>query len=137
MSRSDESFRLPKDVVPIHYNLLLHPKLEEGTFSGKETILIDVLDYKRTIALHQKDLNITSVKLTTYDREENFEINISSVSQPTKYEIFVISIKKEIQPGLYNLSIEFNGSLKDKIVGFYTSTYQYRDQYENYGLKIR
>lgn len=127
MSKPDESFRLPKDVIPIHYDLYLHPKLEEGTFYGKETILINVLEKKRTIALHQKDLNITVVKLTTYGLEEDFEINITSVSNPTKYEIFVITIEQEIQPGLYNLSLSFSGSLKNKIVGFYTSQYQYKN----------
>ncbi|KAG5331089.1 AMPE aminopeptidase, partial [Acromyrmex charruanus] len=124
----DESFRLPKEVVPIHYDLYLHPKLKESTFSGKVTILIDVKqDNNRTsIALHQKDLNITSVKLITYGLDEDYEINISSISKPTKYEIFMITTENNIKSGLYNLNLEFNGSLKDKIVGFYNSKYQYK-----------
>ncbi|EGI70560.1 Glutamyl aminopeptidase [Acromyrmex echinatior] len=124
----DESFRLPKEVVPIHYDLYLHPKLKESTFSGKVTILIDVKqDNNRTsIALHQKDLNITSVKLITYGLDEDYEINISSISKPTKYEIFMITTENNIKSGLYNLSLEFDGSLKDKIVGFYNSKYQYK-----------
>lgn len=124
----NESFRLPKEVKPIHYDLFLHPKLKENTFSGKVTILIDVLDDRRTIALHQKGLNITSVKLITYGLEEDYEIKISSISNPTKYEIFVISTENEFKSGLYNLSLEFDGSLENKIVGFYSSTYQYYDE---------
>lgn len=126
MSNLDESFRLPKEVIPIHYDLFLHPKLQEGTFSGKVTILIDVLDNRKTIALHQQDLSVTSVKLTTYGLDKDYEINISSISRPTKYDIFVISTENEIQSGLYNLSLEFNGSLRDKIIGFYTSKYKYK-----------
>lgn len=126
MSNPDESFRLPKEVIPIHYDLFLHPKLQEGTFSGKVTILIDVQDNRKTIALHQQDLTITSVKLTTYGLDKDYEINISSISRPTKYDIFVISTENEIQSGLYNLSLEFNGSLRDKIIGFYNSKYQYK-----------
>lgn len=120
----DVSFRLPKEVKPIHYDLFLHPNLQEGTFSGKVTILLDVLDTRRTIALHQKGLAISVVNLTTYDREENFDIEISSISQPTKYEIFLVSAKNDFNPGLYNLYLEFNGSLQDKIVGFYSSKYK-------------
>lgn len=126
MSNPDESFRLPKEVIPIHYDLFLHPKLQEGTFSGKVTILIDVRDNRKTIALHQQDLTITSVKLTTYGLDKDYEINISSISRPTKYDIFVVSTENEIQSGLYNLSLEFNGSLRDKIIGFYTSKYRYK-----------
>lgn len=124
----NESFRLPKEVKPIHYDLFLHPKLKENTFSGKVTILIDVLDDRRTIALHQKGLNITSAKLITYGLEEDYEIKISSISDPTKYEIFVISTENEFKSGLYNLSLEFDGSLENKIVGFYSSKYQYYDE---------
>ncbi|KAL0132491.1 hypothetical protein PUN28_000323 [Cardiocondyla obscurior] len=128
MSATDETFRLPREVIPITYDLLLHPKLQKGTFSGKVTILIDVRDDRRTIALHQKDLNITSAKLTTYGLNEDYEIDISSISQPTKYEIFVISTKNEIKSGLYNLSLEFTGNLRDKIIGFYSSTYRYNNE---------
>ncbi|KYN43680.1 Glutamyl aminopeptidase [Trachymyrmex septentrionalis] len=124
----DENFRLPKEVVPIHYDLYLHPKLKEGTFSGKVTILIDVKqnNNRTSIALHQKDLNITSVKLITYGLDKDYEINISSISKPTKYEIFMITTENDIKSGLYNLSLEFDGSLKDKIVGFYNSKYQFK-----------
>ncbi|XP_011878875.1 PREDICTED: glutamyl aminopeptidase-like isoform X2 [Vollenhovia emeryi] len=125
MSNPDDSFRLPKEVVPKHYDLLLHPNLKEGTFSGKTTILIDVQDDRRTIALHRKDLNITSAKLVTYGLETDYEIEISNISEPTKYEIFVISTKTEIKRGLHNLSLEFTGNLRGKIVGFYSSKYQY------------
>lgn len=121
---SDISFRLPKEVKPVHYDLFLHPDLQQGMFSGNVTILLDVLDRRRTIALHQKGLNIKSANLTTYDREENFEIELSSISKPTKYEIFVVSAKDEFNPGLYNLNLKFDGSLQDKIVGFYSSKYR-------------
>ncbi|XP_072747372.1 aminopeptidase A isoform X2 [Anoplolepis gracilipes] len=128
MADPDKIFRLPKEVKPIHYDLLLYPNLKENTFSGKVTILIDVLDDRRTIALHQKDLNITSVELITYGLEEDYKIDISSISKPTKYEIFVISAENEFKSGLYNLSLKFNGSLKNKIVGFYSSQYEYDEE---------
>ncbi|CAK9820780.1 Glutamyl aminopeptidase [Anthophora plagiata] len=119
------SFRLPKEVRPMHYDIYLHPDLEKGTFQGKVTILIDVLDRRSYVALHQKDLNITSTKLKTYDREENFEFEVSNIIQIPKNEMFVVSTKNELHSGLYNLSFEFNGALQpDKIVGFYSSKYK-------------
>lgn len=124
MAKPDESFRLPKEVKPILYDLYLYPEIREGTvFMGKVTILIDVLDDRRTIALHQKHLNITSAKLITHGLEEDYEIKISSISDPTKYDIFVISAENEFKSGLYQLSLEFDGILWDKIVGFYSSKY--------------
>ncbi|XP_076239529.1 glutamyl aminopeptidase [Calliopsis andreniformis] len=121
----DLSFRLPKDVKPLHYDIYLHPDLEKGTFQGKVTILIDVLGRRNYIALHQKDLNITSTTLKTYDREENYEFEILHTTPIPKYEMFVLSTVQELHTGLYNLSLEFNGALQpDKIVGFYSSKYK-------------
>ncbi|KAK1134886.1 hypothetical protein K0M31_007653 [Melipona bicolor] len=121
----DLSFRLPKEVKPLHYDVYLHPDLEKGTFQGKVTILIDVLNRRSYIALHQKDLNITSTALNTYDREENFEFELLDLIQIPKYEMFVVPTKNELHTGLYHLSFEFNGALQpDKIVGFYSSKYK-------------
>nr|XP_012217531.1 PREDICTED: glutamyl aminopeptidase-like [Linepithema humile]XP_012217532.1 PREDICTED: glutamyl aminopeptidase-like [Linepithema humile] len=117
------SFRLPKEVYPIHYNLLLHPDLNEGTFSGKVVILFSVEDTRKFIALHQKDLEITSADITTHGLKEDYKINISSISKPTEYEIFTISTEKDLMPGMYDLTLNFTGNLKKKIVGFYSSTY--------------
>jgi len=120
---SSENFRLPKEVKPMHYDLFLHPDLDNGTFSGNVTILLDVLDKRRTIALHQKNLNIISVSLKSHGLEENFGINISSIVDSVKNEMFIISTETEFNPGLYDLYLEFNGSLENKIVGFYSSSY--------------
>lgn len=121
----DLSFRLPKEVKPLHYDVYLHPDLDKGTFQGKVTILVDVFDRRSYIALHQKDLNITRTTLKTYDREENFEFELLDIIQIPKHEMFVISTKNELHTGLYNLSFEFNGALQpDKIVGFYSSKYK-------------
>ncbi|XP_076673126.1 glutamyl aminopeptidase isoform X2 [Andrena cerasifolii] len=121
----DLSFRLPKDVKPLHYDVYLHPDLEKGTYQGKVMILIDVLDRRNYIALHQKDLNITSTTLKTYDREENYEFQILNTIPIPKYEMLVVSTTNELHSGLYHLSFEFNGALQpDKIVGFYSSKYK-------------
>lgn len=123
--QSELSFRLPKEVKPLHYDLYLHPNLVDGTFKGQVTILIDVMEVKNYIALHQKDLNITKTTLKTYDRDENFEISLRETYTIDKLEELVVSCNDDIQIGLYQLYFEFNGALQpDKIVGFYASTYK-------------
>ncbi|XP_020286525.1 glutamyl aminopeptidase-like isoform X2 [Pseudomyrmex gracilis] len=122
MSVVKSSYRLPSEVKPVHYDLLLHPVLENSTFIGNVTILIDVLDKRKTILLHQKDLKITDTKLTTYGLETDYEVEI----EDTKYadhDMFVVVLKNDLKPGLYNLSMVFNGSMANKMVGLYTSKY--------------
>ncbi|XP_012276537.1 glutamyl aminopeptidase [Orussus abietinus] len=125
---ADLTFRLPQEVKPVHYDLYLHPDLEKGTFQGKVTISIDVVDKRSYIALHQKDLNITSTKLTTIDREINYDIPIKTTYNIEKLEVFVIATENDITDGLYKLSLEFDGALQpNKIVGFYSSSYKDED----------
>ncbi|KAK0091458.1 hypothetical protein PV326_003204 [Microctonus aethiopoides] len=122
---ADLTFRLPKDVKPLHYDLYLHPDLINGTFQGNVTILIDVLEKRNYIALHQKDLNITKTTLKTYELEENRELSIKETYKIDKLEELVVTLHDDIQSGLYQLSFEFNGALQpDKIVGFYASKYK-------------
>ncbi|KZC09844.1 Glutamyl aminopeptidase [Dufourea novaeangliae] len=119
------SFRLPSQVKPLRYDVYLHPDLEKGTFNGEVTILIDVQDRRSYVAVHQKDLNITSTSLRTYDRSANYDFEIVTATPIPKNEMFVVSTKEELHPGLYNLSFKFNGALQpNKIVGFYSSKYK-------------
>lgn len=122
MSVVKESYRLPSEVKPIHYDLLLHPELKNSTFSGNVTILIDVLDTRKTILLHQKDLKITNTKLTTYGLETDYEIEIENTKY-SDHDMFIIVLKNDLKSGLYNLSMKFNGSMANKMVGLYTSKY--------------
>lgn len=119
------TFRLPKEVNPIHYDIYLHPDLNNGTFVGKVNILLYILDKRGQIALHQKDLNITHIKLEINDPDDRNEIELLPHFTVAKYELLVVPIKNGINPGIYNLYIDFNGALQpDKIVGFYSSKYK-------------
>lgn len=133
--RSELSFRLPKQVKPLHYDLYLHPNLIDGTFKGHVTILIDVMEVKNYVALHQKDLNITKTTLKTYDRNENYEVPIRDTYTIEKLEILVVSCNDNLPIGVYQLYFEFNGALQpDKIVGFYASTYKDENNATRYYL---
>ncbi|KAJ8675168.1 hypothetical protein QAD02_010954 [Eretmocerus hayati] len=124
---SDIPFRLPKAVKPLLYDLYLHPDLEKGTFQGKVSILINVAEKQRNIILHQKDLNISSVILGLHNQANDHSIEIKESHTVEEKEVFVITPKKELENGVYNLTLTFAGSLQNKIVGFYSS--RYRDEH--------
>lgn len=122
---NDLTFRLPKEVKPMHYDVLLHPDLVNGTYTGKVTILLDVREERSYIALHEKDLDIVSTSLRTFDLEENEDVAIKETYSVDKLEVLIVYTHKSIRPGLYNLTISFKGALRpDKIVGFYSSSYR-------------
>lgn len=123
-AQTDHSFRLPEEIKPKHYDLFLHPDLTTGTFSGKVTITLDVLTSRKNIILHQKGLNITSTKLQSVKDNEVSSVDIEKSYNVNDIEIHVVVAKCDLCPGRYNLIMEFEGDLKNKIVGFYWSKYK-------------
>ena len=124
LSSSDGSFRLPKEIRPLKYDLFLHPNLENNTFNGRVSILIDITGKQKLIKLHQKELAITSVKLTKRINDDSSDVEIEDSYTHDKDEAFIIKLKQELDSGLYDLNLLFSGSLRDKIVGFYSSKYK-------------
>jgi RimJ/RimL family protein N-acetyltransferase len=115
------AFRLPKIIKPMTYELLMHPDLKKKTFSGSVKIKIDVQEPVDYIALHSKKLNISKVWLET--AEELKTVKLSQSFAYEKFEYFILESEQTIQKGLYLINLEFDGSLDNRIVGFYGSTY--------------
>lgn len=63
------------DVVPIHYDLLIHPDLtpgdENGGFRGNVVITLDIKEPTDVIVLHSHLLSIENVNFTSSGGEEN------------------------------------------------------------------
>uniref|UniRef100_A0A0K8R9X4 Aminopeptidase N-like N-terminal domain-containing protein n=1 Tax=Ixodes ricinus TaxID=34613 RepID=A0A0K8R9X4_IXORI len=55
--------RLPSEVIPLHYELPVHPNLTSLDFAASEQIEVLVRDATQFIILHSKDLEIMNVTL--------------------------------------------------------------------------
>ncbi|XP_023241826.1 glutamyl aminopeptidase-like [Centruroides sculpturatus] len=116
-------YRLPSNVIPLEYDLLLDPKIEEGIFSGRVNIKVDVKKSRDNFIVHcYKTLNITG----SWIKKRGNDIKINNSFKYEKNEFYVIEIER-VEPGLYELMFEFKGSLVGSIIGFYRS--QYKDPF--------
>lgn len=112
---SDNQYRLPRQVVPSHYTLRLEPDLENFTFNGTVTVTIDILEQVDEIVLNTAEIEIVSAELgaskitgTTYDEE---------------YERSTFTLHSAVEPGQYELTIEYAGLINDQLRGLYRSTF--------------
>jgi len=111
--------RLPKDVVPTHYSLLLDVDLKGLAFDGEEDINLNILSPTKTIKLHSADLEIKSVRLSTSSQG----VLYASTKLHVEDEILECTFDQAIQPGNSSLHVEFHGILNDKMKGFYRARY--------------
>lgn len=117
------TFRLSSSVWPTTYNLFLNPDLEAKTFSGNVKIDFTVTDPVKLVTLHSKFLNVTTNKLIRNLENGAEGIPIKSSFEYKKYEYFIVEPELELVIGNYTIDLTFDGSLDNKIVGFYGSSY--------------
>lgn len=117
------TFRLPRQIHPISYNIFLHPNLKSKKFAGNVEINFNISETLSVIPLHSKFLNVTTNKLTKtlINGMEAIPLKTSFEYDPLEY--WVVEPENPLAPGDYTIDLAFNGNLHDKIVGFYASNY--------------
>ncbi|XP_064627887.1 glutamyl aminopeptidase-like [Lineus longissimus] len=119
-----KELRLPRHILPKHYDLTLHPDFYDKystTFSGSVTIDLEITKDAPVILIHIKDLTITKTEVK--DKAGN-SLAIAETSSYIPNQFWVIKMKEPIKKGEEpSLTLDFNGSLVNGIVGFYKSTY--------------
>ncbi len=115
----NESIRLARHIKPEKYELLLKPDLDNFTFEGEETILLNIEKSVRVITLHSKDIEIESAILHSAGEEIIPKKIIYNSRKETVSFIFPKSLKK----GEGRLRLVFRGLLNDQMAGFYRSRY--------------
>lgn len=129
MPESKPFERLPKSVVPKHYDLQIKPDLKTFIFEGQETVKVEVIEATDKIILNSLDLDIKSVKYTSSNG--NIFAPLKS-STSVENETLTLSFGEPIPVGEGLLEFHFNGELKDKMKGFYRSKYVSPDGEERY-----
>ena len=120
ISSSNDPYRLPRHVIPTRYDLRLEPDLTTGRFQGQATIRITVKTTTRTILLNAVDLVLQSAMVEGLNRAPlNATIELEQQTQRAR-----LSFQEAIDPGEWTLALLFEGTLNDRLRGFYRSTYK-------------
>ena len=112
--------KLPKNVVPISYDIQLRPNIEKRMFTGSETVALDVRKPTRTITLNANTIAITSAKLLG----SNGQVERAAIALDPSQQIATLTLPKEIAPGVYQLSLDFSGTINQSGQGLFYATYQ-------------
>ena len=105
------------NVLPIHYDLCLTPDLTQFTFSGNVNLHMTAVNAIQSISLNALDLTVhrCRTKLGQDYRPCTFSMNPEA-------ELVTIEMPEAMSGDIW-LDIEFEGSINDKLEGFYQSGY--------------
>jgi puromycin-sensitive aminopeptidase len=113
------SYRLPRTVEPLHYELTLTPDLAACTFAGEQNVRVTVHEPVDEIVLNAIELDITTAELVSPAGERL----AGTVSYDEAEQQARIALDGQAAPGEWTLSTTFSGTINDKLRGFYRSTF--------------
>ena len=127
-----DQYRLPKTLVPDHYNVSLHPRLIPDSaglyiFTGKSLVVFTCVEETDLILIHSNKLTYTQVgdQLATLSAVGgSVAPTIESSRLQTTTQYLVLQLSGKLTKGVsYQLDTVFQGELADDLAGFYRSEY--------------
>ena len=108
--------RLPSDIIPEHYKLVLTPDLTAATFAGHEEITVKLAKPIDAITLNALELKF--LKVTT---EVDGMSLPATVSLDDKKQQATLTFPRTLPAGTHTIAIDFTGVLNGQLRGFYLS----------------
>lgn len=121
-SLNDESvsYRLPRTAVPKRYQIYLEPDSAKSTFSGKVDIATSISTESDEILLNAAELTIASAQAV----DKNGRVHKATFRLDADNERVILKFEKQLPAGEWKVQLAFNGTLNDKLRGFYRSAYK-------------
>ncbi|MEX2252454.1 MAG: M1 family metallopeptidase [Acidimicrobiia bacterium] len=124
---SDNPYRLPRQVIPSHYDLRLEPDLESFTFKGSVSITLGAVETVDVIVLNCAELDIESAHLVSGEAT----IEVGEIVYDEEFEFARLTLASPATPGTYQLDIEYTGIVNDQLRGLYRSSFKDGDGVEH------
>nr|XP_015307205.1 PREDICTED: leucyl-cystinyl aminopeptidase isoform X1 [Macaca fascicularis] len=113
--------RLPTAIVPLRYELNLHPNLTSMTFRGSVTISVQALQVTWNIILHSTGHNISRVTFMSAVSSQEKQVEI--LEYPYHEQIAIVAPEALLAGHNYTLKIEFSANISSSYYGFYGFSY--------------
>ncbi|WP_420436431.1 M1 family metallopeptidase [Candidatus Poriferisodalis sp.] len=113
-------YRLPRDVLPSRYDILMEPDIAEARFVGEVVIAATVQAPVDSIMLNAADLDCGEATL-----QQNGSAIAAEVTFDAETERMALRPVdgRRLEPGDLRISCTFAGELNDQLRGFYRSTF--------------
>lgn len=110
--------KLPKAVVPEEYAIRIAPHLEEHTFTGSETIKLQVREPVRRLVLNALEIEIGGASV------DGKAIPSSAIKLDPKEQTATLTLAAELPAGPHALELKFTGKINRQGQGLHYAPYQ-------------
>jgi aminopeptidase N len=117
-SFKDTPGKLPKDVVPTDYSVRIVPDIDKLTFTGTETVKLNVRRRVRQLVLNALELKIEAASI------DGKELPGSVIKTNTKNELLTLALPSELPTGEHTLTLRFAGTINQQGQGLFYIRYQ-------------
>ncbi|REK20272.1 MAG: hypothetical protein DWQ40_05645 [Actinobacteria bacterium] len=122
-SVSENPYRLPRHVLPTHYELRLEPDLNSFTFEGRVSADLEVQQETPEIVLNSAEISYTGASVDG--------VAVAEISLDDEYERATFTLAEPLSPGAHRLEIEYSGIINDQLRGLYRSKFTDPDGVEH------
>jgi len=110
--------QLPRDVVPVLYDISVRPDAAAMAFSGAETVTVEVRKATRTIVLNAADLDVTAA---TFDGKPA-RLSIDKAAQQ-----LTVTLPRAATVGRHSLTLQWTGKINQSASGLFATDYVNQD----------
>jgi aminopeptidase N/puromycin-sensitive aminopeptidase len=115
-ARPAQAQRLPQSVRPEHYTLTLTPDLKAATFSGVESIDVNLAEPTNRITLNAAEIDFEGVSVTAGGKQQSASVSLDKEKEQASF-----TFPENLPAGKATLTIRYRGILNNELRGFYLS----------------
>ena len=110
--------KLPKEVVPTEYSIRIVPNIDKFTFTGTETVKLEVRSPVHQLVLNALELDVTEATL------DGKPLPKSAAKIDKENELLTLALPSELAPGDHTISLSFSGKINQQGQGLFYMRYQ-------------
>jgi len=110
--------KLPKEVVPAEYSIRIVPNVDKFTFTGTETVKLEVRSPVHQLVLNALELDVTEATL------DGKPLPKSAAKIDKENELLTLTLPSEVAPGDHTISLSFSGKINQQGQGLFYMRYQ-------------
>jgi aminopeptidase N len=110
--------KLPKEVIPIEYSVRIVPNIDKLTFTGTETVKLNVRCPVRQLLLNALEIEVADASI------DGNALSASGIKINKKNELLSLALPSELAAGEHTLALNFAGKINQQGQGLFYIPYQ-------------